>query len=858
MQSQTPSAGGSSPTQGAAPAAVFGQYAIAPGAYDELIAPGGAVRPVWAPVREYLDRLGKAEFARRWAQSQRLIYENGVSFSAYGDPENRPRPWALDPAPMLLHEAEWEGVSTGLRQRARLLELLLQDLCGPQNLVRSGVLPADLVLGHPGYRLPLHWERRAGRTLPTMLTYYAADLGRAPTGQWWVLADRTEAPSGAGFALENRLVTSRMLPEPFRDRRVRRLAPFFLRLQQTLRELAPSGRSNPTVAILSQGAAHPNYFEDAYLARYLGYQLVEGGDLTVRNRQLWMKTLEGLAPIDVVVRRPNAELCDPLELGGESPAGVAGLLETQRNGAVAIANACGSGLVESPAFMAFMPRLCQALLGEPLKLPGVATWWCGEEKSLDFVLANAERLIFKKAYRRRGEESLLLTRLNQKPRAELEQLIRSDPNAYVAQERVLRSTAPAWRDGRVVPVRVALRAFAVASGGDYEVMQGALARTNSGGEPLEASILSGEGSKDVWIVGESPVEKVTLLPSEQEPAELVRIGGELPSRVAEHSYWLGRYMERADAYARLARIVVTRLTSERDASEYPELPALVRGLAEQGQIEAGHALESMRDLLPRVEGALASEVLDHTQPGSLSATVDRMFASAAQVRDRLSRDTWRILLRISDKFRKQRTAEADLTDLLNLTDELVVDLAAIGGMVIESMTRTQFYRFLDIGRRLERGIQAAELIQTCLVESGPPCPELLEALVDSADSLMTYRARYRARLTLAPVLDLLVTDESNPRSLAYQLNTLERHVGKLPRSGEGEPNASNEQRLALSLAHAVRMVDVSDLAESYELGRVEPLKRLLAEVIRDLPALSNAIGLKYLAHAAPPRQLAPT
>ena len=422
-----------------------------------------------------------------------------------------------------------------------------------------------------------------------------------------------------------------------------------------------------------------------------------------------------------------------------------------------------------------------------------------------------------------------------------------------------RSTTPAWSDDGLRPVHVALRAFAVAGADRFHVMHGALARTTAERGPLESSLLVGEGSKDVWIVGDAPGPQVTLLPREDEPIELVRIGAELPSRVADNSFWLGRYLERADAASRLVRLVTTRLTSEDDAADFAELPALVRGLAEQGQIEPGHAVDALRDLLPKVEGALPREVLDPAQAGSLGSVVQAFFRTATQIRDRLSRDAWRVILRINERFRYHDPSSADLTDLLNVTDELILDLAALGGMVVESMTHTQFYRFLDIGRRVERAIQSVELLHSTLIETAEPPPQLLEALLESADSLMTYRARYRASVKLAPALDLLVTDESNPRSLAFGLKTLQRHVGKLPRSADpaaaGDPP---EQRIALAMTHAVRMVDIVQVAESYELGEKDPLARLLESIGRDLPRLASTLALKYLAHSGPPRQLAPT
>ncbi|MEO0531103.1 MAG: circularly permuted type 2 ATP-grasp protein [Planctomycetota bacterium] len=837
---------------------IFDGYTPPVGAFDEMIDADGAIKPVWRDFRERMDRLGADELARRWAQSQRLIEENGVAYSPYGDPENRPRPWALDPAPLLLPEAEWNHIAKGLKQRAKLLELILQDLYGEQRLIARGLLPAELLYGHPSYRLPLHRPAPAdGEKRPPMLPLYSADIGRAPDGGWWVLADRTEAPSGIGFALENRVVTSRMLAEPFREGKVRRLAPFFLQLQSALRRLAPTALPNPAVAILSQGGSHPNYFEDAYLSRYLGYQLVEGNDLTVRDQRLWMKTLDGLMAIDVLLRRPNTEDCDPLELRGESPSGVAGLLQAERAGSLLVANACGSGLIESPVFMAFMPRLCKELLGEALLMPGVASWWCGEPESLDYVVANIDRLVLKRAYRLRGRESSLMAQLRQTPREELIRQIKADPRSFVAQELVNRSTAPAYSNGVMVPVRVALRAFTMSSETGRNVMLGALARTTPDLGPLESSAFSGEGSKDVWVIGERPVRPISLLPGEDEPTELVRLGSALPSRVADHSFWMGRHLERADAAARLIRIVATRLTSEGDAAECEELPALVRALAEIGQIEPGHAVEGMKDRLPSVERTLPQQVLSQGQPSSLRATVERMFVAASQVRDRLSRDTWRIVLRVNEDFRNLDASSADLTDLLNVTNELILDLAALGGMVIESMTRTQFYRFLDIGRRLERAIQSVDVIHTCLIQAGDASPALLESLLESADSLMTYRARYRASVKLAPVLDLLITDETNPRSIAYQLNTLERHVGKLPRANAAGADTPPEQRLALDLSHSVRMADIRYVCESYELGHPKVLADLLGSLAKDLPALSQAIALKYLAHAGPTRQLAP-
>lgn len=841
------------------PSSLLAGYQPLAGVYDELLDAGGVVRSHWAPFVAHLDQIGAKELGRRWSHSQRLIYENGVAYAPHKNPAERHRPWTLDPLPILITREQWNGVSEGLAQRVELLELLLQDLYGPQTLLRTGVLPAELLYRHPGYLLPL-CRQAAGLSSEAqgrMLRFYAADLGRAPTGAWWVLADRSEAPSGLGYALENRIVVSRMLPAPFRDCGVRRLAEYFLRFRETLASIAPQQRANPRVALLSQGSGRPNYFEDAYLARYLGYTLVEGEDLTVRDRRLWLKTLEGLAPIDILLRRPSTEQCEPLELGGVSPAGVAGMFQSARDGSLSIVNAPGSGLVESPVFMAFMPRICQALLKEELKLPGVATWWCGETASLDHVLLNLENLILRPAYRRREQDRQTLVDLNELTLKERAERIRREPRDFVAQERVERCSAPTWQHGAVTAARVALRAFTIVSDEACHVLEGALGRTTLQSVSLEKASLQGEGSKDVWIVSDEPVEPITLLLDDDASIELVRLGAELPSRVADNSYWLGRQLERADSKARLVRTVAKRISGEHELSELQELPPLLRALAEQGQIEPGYAVDELRNLLPYLDRSLPGQVLNREQPGSLGASIDAIFASASKVRDRLSADTWRILLRVSDAFRLPNTPVVDLTDLMNAIDELIVDLAAVGGMVVESMTRTQFYRFLDIGRRLERAMQLVDLLQACLVDADPMGATVLEALLEASESLMTYRSRYRANLKFRAVLDLLVTDASNPRSLAFQLEALERHVGKLPRQANEAPGAATEQRIAMSMAHAVRVADVAALADGRESVDRAALKSLLDQIANGLPALSDAISLKYLVHAETPRQLSP-
>ena len=835
----------------------FSGYEPESSRYDELLAADGQIRSPWDRFVPLIERLQKGEFQRRWRHSQRLIRENGIAYSPYGDPDTSARPWDLDALPLLIHESEWSNVSAGLIQRAELLQLVLADLYGPQRLLKEGVLPPALLYSHPGFQLAYHGLNPDDASL---LNYYATDLARAPDGNWWVLADRSEAPSGLGFALENRIVISRMLPNKFRTCNVRRLAPFFMAIEETLGELTVSTSGNKRVVILSRGPEHEYYFEDAYLARYLGHTLVEGSDLAFRDGRLFLKTLDGLLPIDVILRRPNSEACDPLEFSVDSTCGVAGLLQAVRSGAVAITNPLGSGLVESPIFMAFMPRLCRFFLQQDLALPGIATWWCGEANSLNRVLSQLDRLTITEAYRNRGQRTRPAQDFSKLSPEELAELIRSDPNRFVAQERLVPSTAPVWKEDRLTPATIVVRAFSVSNQGTYTVMEGGLARTTSPDDIRQGgvSVPTGQGCKDTWIVADQPVEYVSLLKQGGTSIELRRVGSDLPSRVADNIFWLGRHIERTDATARLLRTFILQATSESSESRSARLDPLLRALAGQGQIEPGYAVENMKERLPEIESALPQLIFDEQQSGSLRSVLEELSRVASVVRDRLSVDSWRTLIRVDQKFRAMHAASSslDMTDVLNLVNGLIIDLAAMEGFVMESMTRSHVFRFLDFGRRLERAMQMVGLIESCFVGKHAITGALLEAVLEIADSVMTYRSRYLSNLQLAAVLDLLITDETNPRSIAFQLITLQEHAEGLPHHHE-EVTLAKHERLILSMVHSVRMLDVQQFNEAHGLDDQQQLESLMMELERKLPALSHEISNRYLVHTSTTRTWSP-
>ncbi|MCA9186277.1 MAG: circularly permuted type 2 ATP-grasp protein [Pirellulaceae bacterium] len=820
------------------------------GAYNELISTPGQLRAPWKRFWDSLGTLTIDEFNLRWEQAQRLVHENSLAHVAYGTGTDRRRPWQLDPLPVVVSAADWQLVSRGLEQRARLLNLILKDIYGPQQLLQQSLIPPELVLGHPGFQRSFCFDDAVDRD---RLQIYAADLARSPDGTWWLLADRTEAPSGMGYALENRLVTSRMLPGAFHHCQVERLAPAFIALRELCQGLAQHHRENPRVVILSQGAQHRNYFEEAYLARYLGYLLAEGQDLTVRDSQVLLKTLGGLMPVDVIVRRPNSDDCDPLEIPTSSSLGVVGLLQAVRNANIAVTNPLGSGLVESPAFLPFMARLAEHLLGEALAIPNVATWWCGDSQALQYVLANRDQLWIKPAFRRRGN-FVNEVQLNALSRDDFDTTIRSCPQRYVAQERIVQSSTISLGRQGLESAQFVVRGYAVRGNDSFHVMQGGLIRLPHSSTVDEAKGRS-EGSKDLWVLADRPVRQVTLLHQFSQSTELRRGGAELPSRVADNLFWVGRQLERAEAAARLLRTVSLRLTSELDPDNIVELPALLRVLAQSGQIEPGYVVEGMREqIVKRISQDLPEAVTDPSHPGNLRSMLNDLIRTASLVRDRLSLDTWRIMNRIDQTLTPVAPGESALTSLLTMLNSLVIDLSAFSGLASESMTRTQGWRFLDLGRRLERAWQTVQLLLHSLGNAHQLHPPLLEAVLEIVDSLMTYRSRYLSNIQLVSVLDLILTDETNPRSVVYQLSLLCDHAAALPRL-DSQPSYSSEQQLAMSILHAVRVANVHQLSELHELGESSHLGRLLTTLDQQLPKLSDAITHRYLVHAVPSVQI---
>ncbi len=816
-------------------------YESSPGFYDEVLGEHKRVRPHWNELAESLVELGHAGLVRRWREGRRLIHDNGVTYNVYSDPQNTSRPWPLDPIPLVMEPAEWKAIEAGIIQRATLFNSILADLYGPQRLLRQGLLPAELVFPNPAF-LRACWGIEPPEGV--FLHMYAADLARSPDGQWWVLADRTQAPSGAGYALENRLVTTRVLPDVFRKSHVQRLANFFQSYRDALQRLVPKQRENPRIVVLTPGPYNETYFEHAFLARYLGYTLVEGGDLTVRDNRVFLKTLGGLLPVDVIVRRQDDHFCDPLELRGDSMLGVPGLVQAVRSGQVAIANAFGSGLAESPAYAAFLPGLSKHLLDEELKIPTVATWWCGQPEPLSYVAQHLDKLVVKPTFPGTHGNPIFAANLSRSEREALLERVRAEPYHYVAQERVALSTVPVWDDGKLHPRHMVIRVFAVAKGDTYAVMPGGLTRISRSLDDMVVSMQSGGGSKDAWVLGEGPVPPFTLLRPATHPLDVSRATFDLPSRVADNLFWLGRYAERVEAGVRVARTILPRFFQEGDASRAAGLSAGLDILVARGYLAADA-------LTGAAERDVLAMIYDPDAPSGFVANIHQVRRVAWLLRDRISVDAWLILNQLDQQFSSRPPAEAvqvgAAQDLLN---HAVITLSAFGGLVMEGMTRGDGWRFLDIGRRLERALQMTELLRVSL---GPAAEEnfgILEAVLEMADSSITYRSRYLTTLQTDLLLDLLLVDEANPRSIAFQLVRLREHIEQLP-AAQTAIRRPTEARLALSLLTAVQLADVREMARSYEIREA-----LLTKLTADLTRLSETLTRAYFSHAMQSRQLA--
>jgi len=839
------------------PAALAGALAppAAPGHFDELRGSASALAAApptghWARFFEHLGTEGFADLNRRTVNLERQVRDNGITYNVYADANGPQRPWSLDLFPLIISPDSWRQLEAGVLQRVKLLDRVMADVYGPQELLARNLLPPALVQGHPGYLRPMHGVKPAGGA---HLHIAAFDMARDPSGAWWVVSQRTQAPSGLGYLLENRLIISRLFPEAFRDLKVQRLAATYRALVEGLRAMCPAD-SDPRIVLLTPGPYNETYFEHAYLARYLGLTLVEGSDLTVRGERLYLKTLQGLEPVHGILKRMDDEFLDPLELRADSRLGVPGLLQAIRAGNVLVANAPGSAFLESTALLGFLPALSRHLLGEELQLPSLATWWCGERAAMEAVLPQLSTTVIKPTYGSAGAGATLGKSLSRRELDEWAGRIVREADEYTVQAYLPLSQMPTWNQGprgdRIAPRSTMLRVFAVSDGvQSWRVLPGGLTRIASA-ELEIASMQRGGSSADTWVLTEGEVDATSLLHFEQPAVEIAHRSRSATSRAAENLFWFGRYTERTENTARLARLTLESLNGE-DQGSQPLLAWL-------GEMAVASAL-----VLPAVppptharrvfERSLIAALGDTDAATSVGFNLGALRNAASAVRERLSQEQWNVIENAEREFLRGCalcTEDGDYSSVeaLRVLETLSERTAAMTGAQTDRMTRDDGWRLLSSGRHLERlGFLASAL--GWAIETGALFDEAgFEAVVALFDSTITFHSQYQQRHDIPALLDLLVLDRDNPRSLGWVAQTLRGRLAKLAGSAPGEvPD------VALTVPDPQQW-SLAAMCERDGEGRYTALLDLLQQCTDAAYELSDALGARYFTHSGDARQ----
>jgi len=801
-------------------AACYADYRPLPGIPDEFIGPDGQPKAFW---QELLELLSPDEMDHALAVARRHIRDLGVSYRVGN--EAKERTWPVSTLPLLISDKEWQEISSGIKQRAAMFEALLADVYGPARLVSDGILPAAVVAGSKEFLRPLVGVAPPGGK---WLHLYAADIGRGPDGRWWVLNDRAQAPSGAGYALQNRLAMSRAHQPAYASMNVQRLAPFFRAFRSGL--AAGADRSDPRLCLMTPGPYSQSYSEQSYLARYLGLLLVEGDDLVVHDGKVHVRTIAGLKRADVLWRRVDADYIDPLELNGESRLGVPQLISAIRNGSVIVANMPGAGFIEARALLGFIPRIARHLIGEDLAMPNIATWWCGQAQPREKVLENLDTMSIAGAFSERlpgfaTGHNLVGSDLDPATLDKVRAAITARGIDYVGQEVVRLSTAPVFEDGRLMPRPFVLRVFAAATPDGWQVMPGGYCLISDKADARAVSMGDGVQSADVWVLSHAPVVAETLLPS-RENVQIRRILGNLPSRAADNLFWFGRYLERAEAMLRIVRCLSTRtvdldFAAGEGANPIQRLAGL---LVAWGAVSADHG----RDPIP---AQMATALVSESQYGSVLSSVRMAYGAASVIRERLSVDSMKLLATLEAQLQLKPGDLEDETEAFQVANDALSTLAAIAGLAQENVNRVAGWRFLDIGRRVERAINTCRVVRNFAGENATAAE--LDILLDLIDSQITYRSRYLIGVALAPVRDMALLDPYNPRSVGFQVAQLREHLSTLPTlSDDGIPE--EPRRIIDLLAGEVASTAAQDIETTTVLAFEQTLMRF-----------ADAVGARY-------------
>lgn len=823
--------------------------------YDEMLSPEMEVKPNWRTLLSNITAIGTKELKVRQNDLNWYLAENGVTYNVYNDPQGLNRPWQLNVVPSIIDEISWETIEKGIKQRAELLNLIIQDLYGKRELISKGIIPQDIIFNHRGF---LRQCDQVTYNTTKHLLIYAADLARSPDGRMWVLNDRTQAPSGMGYALENRITLGRVLPDLFKDTNVKKLYTFFSYFNELLVESCPRKKENPNIVILTPGPHNETYFEHAYLASFLGYSLVQGNDLVVREGHLWMKSLKGLKLVDVVLRRVDDIFTDPLELKEDSHLGVPGLLDVVHRQNVTIINPIGTRILENPGLMPFMNNIAKHFLNEELILPQIASWWCGQEKEKKYVLDNLNKLIVTKIDRSQNESIFIGNELKKTDLETLRKKIIERPSQFVAQENINFSTTPTFEKNNFEPRNMVLRTFAISNKKNYYVMPGGLVRVAPSRGNIMVSNQRGGTSKDMWVTcSEKDIpNKVSSL--NRNSAISASGLDDLPSLTAEKLFWAGRYVGRTLSTARFLRMVLKQMSFVQRKERKPNSSNMQLLFKAVTQITSTFPGFTEDDKLEDPYKEMLSVILDPNRSGSLSYTLSMFSSAYYSIRNLWSTDMWRVFDRIETIWRNLQT-DKNLTPrkIIQTLDQLITRLIAFMGLIEESILIDQGLLMYFIGLQIEQSsfnISKSRALLSIKHDEQIEY-ELLESLLNSHESLNIYRYSYRSHITIENVIHLILLDLKYPRSLVYKLNRLNKDLGELPHSKKSH-ELTDYEKFAFEAFSKLRLVEASELmATEKENVKRETLDKLLEELSDLLYKTSMAITNTYFSHTYKQNQL---
>lgn len=819
------------------------QYAPHKNGYDEFVHPQGDLKDVWKNVWPKINQDDIYAFQKRQVHLEDIIKENGITYNIHNQHDASSRLWMMDLLPIILKASELIELKKGLNQRFRLLNAIIKDFYGAQRLLKNGIFPAKLLLGNPSFLRPCN------NLLPEdqqFLHFYATDLARSSSGDWWVMSDRVDAASGIGYAMENRFISNRVFTNVLDESEVLPIKSFLDSYRESLASLVPESTESPLIVVLTPGPWSETYFEHSYLAKTMGFQLVQGTDLTVRDQKLYLKTIEGLQQVHVVLRRLDSEWCDPLELRDDSLLGIPGLMQVIRNKNVVMSNYPGCAIAESPALLAFLPSMCQALFDEELQIPSVATWWCGQAKERDYVLDSLEKLIIKPAFGHSKQfRPIYCEELGREELLTLKQEIHEKPDYYCAQQSLSQSTTPIFNGYGLEPREFLIRAFLYDSGDEsISILPGGLGRVSGVGPSYDFSMQQGGKSKDVWVIKDSESENLLSRPT---ASIFPNRSLTLSSYLADNLYWLGRYAERAEVVARTVIVVLKSVLEESNKEDIQSaiflmLSQLPEAEKPNSDYESGNISQYYDALGP----FLSRQVSNDQYLNSLLSITQSLQRTKSIVKERISGNTSKILMSL-DRFPgefHQFNGKSDFTKLYKCLVDFLDVLSSFSGMIAENITRGPDWYFLNIGKRLERSFGLSDLLGSYLSKEHTFERGNLRNILDYADSSVTYRQRYLNNIQTSLALELIARDQSNPRALAFQVHHLKNYLAALPNTHSLDNMADLESCTSRLLA-LIHDEDFNALLLSDDLKSRESFIKWNKSIYQGLIDYSDLITKKY-------------